>query len=165
MSIEVERNSESRRGGFAYERPAGTKIAAPLEICVVPLVLCIQNAAASASGYDLLLDQPVNYVREIRLVAVAGTSGITRKVLLTADDGSNLFDAVRAATDSTRFSGQLIVSPGIALAEPLVLKTWRDATGVLPRRVNLIQRNVDNTAFTGDSTLTLYFNIVCTRFQ
>lgn len=165
MSIEVERNSEAKRGGFAYERPAGNKVAAPLEINVIPLVLCIQNTAAAPSGYDLLLDQPVNYVRELRLVAVAGASGTTRKVLLTADDGSNLLDAVRSATDSNRFTGQLIVSPNIGLAEPLVIKNWRDATGVLPRRVNLIQRNVDNTAFAGDHTLTLYFNIVTTRFQ
>lgn len=164
MSIEIERNSESKRG-FAYERPAGNKVAAPLELCVVPLVLCIQNSATAAGGYDLLLDQPINYVREIRLVSVSGSATDTRKVILTADDGTNLCEAVRCATDSNRFSGQLVVTPGQSLGEGFIVKTWRDATGVIPRRMNLIQRNIDNTAFTGDHRIALYFNVVCTRFQ
>jgi hypothetical protein len=164
MSIEVERNSESKHG-FEYSRPSGNKVVAPLEINVVPLVLCISQSAAAASGYDLLLDQKINYVRELRLVGCAGASATTRKLVFTSDDGTNLFDQLRIATDTTRFNGQLVVSPGLALGDGLVVKVWRDATGEIPRRINIVQRNLDNTAFAGDHTLALYFNVVTTRFQ
>lgn len=164
MSIEVERNNESRHG-FEYTRPAGNKVVAPLQLNQLPFTITIGTAAATTAGYDVLLDQPIDYVRELRLVGCAGSDTTTRRLLFTGDDGKNLFSHVRSATNSGVFTGELVVSPGLSLGSGWLVKVWRDATGALPRRMNIKQVNLDGSAFVGDHKIALYFEVTTTRFQ
>lgn len=163
--LQVEWNNQDKKNGFNYDRKAGNKVVAPLEVEILPWALVVDNATASASGYNLSLNRDIDFVREIRLVAVVGSDATSRRVRISdRTGGQNFLDASRTHA-VTSFDGELLLTPGANLGSGWVVKSWRDSGGKIPREINVTQKNVDGTAFTGDHKIALLFNVTTTRFQ
>jgi hypothetical protein len=164
MSIDVEWAAEIKKG-FSYSRPSGTKLVNSLPINIVPWQIVIADTTVRDS-YELLLNDPVDMVQQIRLVGVSGGASTQRRLQIDGDNGPAFLDAVRTSTISTvPFDHDFTVTPGLNLGDGWVMRVWRDSGGVTPRRLRIKQKNLDGTPFTGDHSLTLYFNVYTTRFQ
>jgi hypothetical protein len=156
--------------GDQYSRPAGIFTADPLRLQVIPWVI---NVTATSSGTKVLnTNREINQVREIKLVAVFGATTTVRRVHLDSDMGGFFLQEQRIHTDQldsnsnpVLASNDLIVAPGASLGDGLVVASWRDGTGKVPRKLNITQFNPDGTPLTGSNAITLVFNVTCVQFQ
>jgi hypothetical protein len=142
---------------------------APLEHHHFPLIIVVNPADQSgntSANFDVILQKDIDYVEELRLVGVSAGDAASRLIKLESYK-EPLLDGVRAyTTRAFAMDKTLPVSPGMSLGDGLLVKSWRDAKGYIPRNLSVQQYNLDGTPFSQtDKSLILYFNVKAVRFQ
>jgi hypothetical protein len=157
---------EDKEHGYAGKsRPAGQITNEDVTHQNISWSVIINTAAADANGYDCGTGiKEVDMIEEIRLIAVSAEATDTRRIIIT---GAREFkmDGMRVYAAENSIHGGFVVTPGLNYGQGLVTAHSRDARIIIPQMVNVVQKNLDGTPFTGDHRIRLYFNAKVHRFQ